>query len=349
MKIGITKLIAENIAPPNAASLAIFNGDTKVCNVGISKMQPPNLGEKLYSFGLVSDMHLDGVGPNGTYLSDAMTFFENQGCAFCCHAGDMTNIGFWYDSADTEMCLTQMADYKHVIDAHPNLPMYGICGNHESYNKPIIYNMDELKTYTGLDLYYTMTQGNDVFIFIGQPGGTSYVERNEWIAELEWLQEQLEANRNKRCFVFEHLTLSDDSGNPNNIHNAYWGDLEPTLVGIMGHYKNTILFHGHSHLYLNEQLNFSYSNYSLKRGFKSVNIPSSSGSRITVDGVLQKVNDPTLRSGYIADVYENCIVLKGYNFHNSEYVPIAQYCIDTTLQTIEANTFTDSTGKIAKQ
>lgn len=346
MKIGKTQLIAENIAPSNASRLAIFNGNTKVGTVDISKMQPSNIGEKLYSFGLVSDMHLDGVGSNGTYLSEAMSFFENQGCSFCCHAGDITNIGFWYDSADTEIYLTQMADYKSVIDAHPNLPMYGICGNHESYNKSIMENLTELKEYTYRDLYYTYTHGNDVFIFIGQPGGTSYVQKAEWINELQWLYETLEANRNKRCFVFEHLTLSDDSGNPNNIHNAFWYDLENTLVGIMKHYKNAMLFHGHSHLDLNEQFNFSYSNYSTRKGFKSISIPSSGGSRVTVDGVLQKVNDATLRSGYIAEVYENCVILKGYYFQNNELVPIAQYRIDTTLQGIPAGTFTDSTGTI---
>lgn len=345
MKTGITKLIPENIAPPNTESLAIFDGETKICDVNIARMQPSNLGEKLYSFGMVSDMHLDGVGENGTYLRNAMAFFQNRGCAFCCHAGDMTNIGFWSETSD-EIYLTQMAEYKSVIDAHRLLPMYGICGNHESYNKPIMENLAELKEYTYRDLYYTMTHGDDVFIFIGQPGGTSYVERDEWIAELQWLQQTLEENRNKRCFVYEHLTLTDDSGNPNNIHNAYWMDLESTLVGIMSHYKNAILFHGHSHLDFNEQFNWTYSNYSTRKGFKSVSIPSSAGSRVTVDKVLVRDNNPELRSGYITDVYADCIILKGYYFSTLEESPIAQYCIDTKLVNIPAGTFVDSTGTI---
>lgn len=257
----------------------------------------------------------------------------------------MTNVGFWSETQE-DIYLTQMADFKSVIDAHPNLPMHGICGNHESYNKPIVDNLAELKAYTGRDLYYTYTHGNDVFIFIGQPGGTMYVRNEEWIAELAWLQEQLEANRDKRCFVFEHLTLSDDSGNPDNIHNAFWYTLESTLVGILSHYKNTLLFHGHSHLDFNEQLNWSYANYSTRKGFRSVSIPSSGGSRVTVDGVLQKVNDASRRGGYIAEVYDRGVVLKGYYFQNFEPVPIAQYYIDTTLQTIGANTFQDGTGII---
>lgn len=345
MKIGITKLIPENIAPQNAKNLAVFDGDTKICDVDIGKMKP-NLGTPLYRFGLVSDTHLDGNETNATRLNDALTFYESQGCSFCCHSGDLTNVGFYYAKDDTEMYLAPMTEFKSVIDAHPNLPMYGCVGNHESYNKPIIYNLAELKAYTGWDLCYTITHQNDAFIFFGQPGGTSYVEPDRWKEQLNWLQEQLEANRNRRCFVFEHLTLNDDAGNPNNIHNAFWYELESTLIGLLQHYKNTILFHGHSHFDLKEQLNFSYMNYSTRKGFRSVHVPSTVGGRITVDGVKQDATIPENRSGYVAEVYENCIVLKGYNFHEKEYVPIAQYCIDTTLVEIPAGTFTDSTGTI---
>lgn len=365
MKIGTTKLIAENIAPFKAKNLAIFNGSEKVGTVNIAKMKP-SLGTKLYSFGLVSDLHMDGNGGTTAYLDEAMTFFENEGCAFCCHAGDITNSGFYLDDTAATYSTAQMADYKSVIDAHPNLPMHGICGNHESYKKSITVNLAELKTYTGRELCYTLSSqpstvgeegveypnhhlsvvGDDVFIFIGQPWGTGAAYKDVWTDEFQWLYETLEANRNKRCFVFEHLTLSDDSGDPNNIHNAYLLEFESTLVGIMQHYKNAMLFHGHSHLYFTEQYNWYYANYSTKKGFKSIHIPSSQGSRVTVDGAIERVNRTELRSGYMAEVYENAVALKGYNFHEEAFVPIALYCIDTTLQTVEANTFIDSTGKI---
>jgi predicted phosphodiesterase len=341
-----THFIPENIAPPEAKTIRVFNNSgARVCDISLGILKYNN-AEKLYSFGLLSDLHVSGLDSNDEYLDEALTFFESQSCSFCCHAGDITNIGFWYDSADTEMYLVQMARYKSIIDAHPNLPVYGICGNHESYNKPIIKNLTELKEYTYRDLYYTYTNGDDVFIFMGQPGGTTSVEESEWKNELQWLYETLEANRNKRCFVFEHLTLKDDSGNPNNIHNAYWGTLENTLVGIMQHYKNALLFHGHSHLYFTEQEKWSYSNYSTKKGFKSVHVPSCGGSRITVNNEVEKNNRAELRSGYLVDVYNSCIVLRGYNFHTKELVPIGTYKIDTVLQSIEANTFVDGTSII---
>jgi predicted phosphodiesterase len=355
MKIGITQFIPENIAPSNARELVIFNGSKKVGTVDISKMQPSNLGNMLYSFGLIGDMHIGSSGHDG-YLNDALTLFENQGCQFCTHVGDMTNLGLWNNGA---LYTEQINGYKTVIDNHPNLPVYGTCGNHESYNRAIMENLAELVAYTGTPLYYTMTSGesvnptanggnihnaivgDDVFVFLGQPSGTPQAfngeYRNVWVTELDWLEATLEANKDRRCLVYEHLTLTDDAGNPNNIHNAYWGDLESRLFSILSRYKNVIVFHGHSHLDLSEQLNFSYANYTEKNGFKSIHAGAPCGGRITIDGVLQKnegVNgcgSPTKRGGYIVEVYENHIVLRGYYFATGDFVPIAQYCINTTL------------------
>ncbi|MBR4023246.1 MAG: hypothetical protein IKI94_11790 [Ruminococcus sp.] len=64
-----TYFIPENIAPSNAKSIGVYDSNgVKVCNIPLGRLTPPT-DNKLYSFGLVSDMHLDGVGMNGTYLS----------------------------------------------------------------------------------------------------------------------------------------------------------------------------------------------------------------------------------------------------------------------------------------
>ena len=47
MKIGITNLIPENIAPSNAKNIVIYDGDTKICTIDISKIKL-NLGTKRY-------------------------------------------------------------------------------------------------------------------------------------------------------------------------------------------------------------------------------------------------------------------------------------------------------------
>lgn len=331
MKMGYTPFVAENIAPPNATHLVVFDGDTEVGTVSIEKLKPTNLGAPLYSFGLVSDLHIGGYAENASYLSEAFTFFENLGCSFACHCGDITNRGFWTSSESTTIDTAQMAEFKAVVDAHPNLPVYGICGNHESYYKPITQNLAELKTYTGIELCYTYPRGNDLFVFLSQPAGTAEANTDDWVEVLDWLQTTLDNNADKRCFVFEHLTLSCDSGNPDNIHNAFWGDLENALVSILKQHANHIvLFHGHSHLDPNEQLKprFTRVNLSTYKGFYSVHVPSSCGNRVTINGTFDdKTSYSYLRAGYVVDVYQNHVVLRGYNFHSKKPIPIAQYCI----------------------
>lgn len=372
MKIGTTPLIAENIAPDNASSLAIFNGNTKVCDIDITKMQPSNLGEKLYSFGLLSDIHMTGDSQVGTkekdgngyitdgfYFKKALGFFDNQQCNFVCVSGDLTDIGFWGESSRAYRT-DQFEEYKNICSLYPDLPVYAVCGNHESYTDiyswghSITDNLAELLEYTGTPLYYTITSGDsvnptveggnihnssisntDVFVMFGQPSSTA---NSTWNSQIDWLEATLEANKGKRCFVFEHLTLNMDSGNPENVHNAYWGTYENRLVSILNKYNNVILFHGHSHMRFEEQTKVSYSNYSTQRGFKSVHIPSTSYTRYMADkngdGVWNsgdKENIPDGAQGYICDVYKNHIVLKGYDFQFNNFVPIAQYCIDTTI------------------
>lgn len=50
--------------------------------------------------------------------------------------------------------------------------------------------------------------------------------------------------------------------------------------------------------------------------------------------------------GYIVDVYEDGIYLRGRDFVKGEFIPIASYWLDTTIKEIEANTFVDETGTI---
>ncbi len=361
MKIGITKLIPENIAPSDIKSLAIFNGDKKVCNVAVSKMKPSDLGTKLYSFGLLSDIHCagnsnggtasddgNGVGnvPNGTYFNRALTYFESQNVNFCCVSGDLTNIGFYWEADDTDVYLNQFAEYKQICELHPNLPIYGICGNHENYyGRRITENLDLLKAYTGQGVGFTMTYGDDVFIFAGESESTLPMSSDTSFTESDgdeafstyntfaWLSRTLEANKEKRCFVFIHPYVDKtDSGNPLGLHATplfdYWGSAKKNaFIELMSSYPNAILFHGHSHMEFENQLTVKNANYSTALGFKSVHIPSTAYTRNVSTGAIAETANGA--QGYICDVYNDRIVLKGYDFQINEFVPIAHYCINT--------------------
>jgi hypothetical protein len=231
----------------------------------------------------------------------------------------------WYDEA-------QFAEYKRICDLLPNMPVYGMCGNHEGYVKPITENLADLERFTGHGLVYTMLQGNDVFIFVGQSEENTPMSHEHYT----WLGNTLEANKNKRCFVFIHPYVdSSDSGNPLGLHRtplfnyttvSKHGYDKSTFTNLMASYPNAILFHGHSHMKFENQEVVSHANYSTNLGFKSVHVPSTAYCRNVSTGAM--VNEE-IAQGYIVDVYDDCIVLNGMDLVNMKPVPLGTYKIDT--------------------
>ena len=294
-------------------------------------------------------------------LSYSKSYFKEQGCALCVVSGDLTQCGYrWNDKDDVD--LTQMGTYKSICDKYSDLPVYEIAGNHESYySLPITNNLDLWQADTGKrELSYTVAYGNDLFIFLGQPTAGTVLE------DIQWLYETLETNRNKRCFVFIHSWMSNDSGNPlaasdngvftmwqNNTGNK---NLESVFKKLMSHYKNTILFHGHSHTKYEMQELDECANYTDKNGFKSIHIPSSSRPRTVDLETNELVYNVSESQCCLVDVYDDYIVLNGIGLTgitsadvaSKQYksCPLGTFKIDTPLVTIEANTFVDSTGTI---
>ena len=344
-----THFIKENIAPKNTKQIGVYNGNKKVCSIPLGRLTPPSV-TKQYSFCALSDIHLTYDTANADFQR-ALTFAESN-CDFTVVAGDLTDTG-----ADE----SQMALFKSHVDTYAkNKPVYAITGNHENYNG---YCDKYLEKYTGHPLYYSFTKGNDVFIMVGHYGSwhdTKWWSNETWsVAELQWLYETLEANRNKRCFVFTHvLPYAHGVGNPNNLYGQrssaarLWevndGGIGQLFIRLLCHYKNTILFHGHSHTQFKLQEDDQKANYSSEDGYRSVHIPSLSVPRdILADGTA--LTDEFAESeGYIVDVYDDYIVLNGRDFIDNDadgnILPIATYKIDTTPVEIEAGTFTDQTG-----
>ena len=113
------------------------------------------------------------------------------------------------------------------------------------------------------------------------------------------------------------------------------------------HYPNVVFFHGHSHLKFYLQKYSDVANIEKNFGCWSVHVPSLAVPRDTSSVVNPSRVDVYAESeGYVVDVYENGIHLRGRDFVRGEFLPIASYWLDTTLQTIPAGTYKDSTGTI---
>lgn len=343
--------INENIAPTGAKNFAVYNSnDEKVCEIPLGRLAQPK-STKIYSFSALADIHLTYDTANEDFQR-ALTYAESN-CDFTCIAGDLTSTG-----GDE----SQLALYKSIVDTYaPTKPVHGIAGNHEHYHN---YSYGYWEKYVGHPLYYSFEQGDDVFIMVGHYGGyhgdgIGWLATETWSQEeLQWLYETLEANRNKRCFIFTHVLPHEHGvGNPNNLYvtagkPTLWytndGGIGQAFMSLLKHYKNIILFHGHSHTRFWLQELDEKANYSSADGYRSVHIPSLSVPRDPNGTALTEIYAES--EGYIVDVYDDYIILNGRDFidndNDGNILPIATYKIDTKLVEIEANTFTDSTGTI---
>lgn len=331
--------IPENIAPSGAKSIGVYDSDSrKKCTIPLGRMTPLK-AEPLYSFGLVADIHLWGVEPSwmaNTKFNNALSHFENSNCAFCIIAGDLTQTGLYRRTDDSDPSTTyldegQFAKYKEICDKHA-IPVYELMGNHESYHgMPITNNLNLLETYMGKrELSYSVTQGNDLFILCGQP-------KDAWVMsdeDFQWVKETLEANRDKRCFVFVHSYIEEDSGDAKDYREnsifEYWGTTKKNaFMDLLRQHDNVILFHGHSHIKFECQEMDKTANYTKKNGFKSVHVPSLSRPRNIDTSSATTPYADSESQGYIVDVYEDCIVLNGMDFINNIPVPLGVFKIDT--------------------
>jgi predicted phosphodiesterase len=324
--------VPQNTAPAGAQRIGVYDSTgRKVCSIPLGGLTPPN-EEPLYSFGLLSDIHVWKVesswGGNGKF-DKALKFIQNAGCVFCAHCGDITQTGLYDEGNKNTLATAQFDVYKSICDKY-TIPVYGICGNHENYVNPITNNPTELKYYTGTDLYYTVEQGNDLFIFIGQP---SYDEVMGDDA-LQWLSDTLADNADKRCFVFIHSYIEEDSGDAvdyreNSVFD-YWGATKTNaFMDVMRQYPNAILFHGHSHVKFECQEYDDNATYTERNGFKSVHVPSVGKPRDIILSTGETPEDNNGSQGYIVDVYPDCIVLNGWDFIGNKPVPLGVYKIDT--------------------
>lgn len=346
--------IPQNIAPSGAKSIGVYNQNSeKICTIPLDRLAPTTK-EKLYSFGLLADIHLFHLpaswNPNPKF-DNALTYFDNKKCAMCIIAGDLTQAGFYMDKTENGVTTYyydegQFAVYEEICNKHTTT-VYELCGNHESmFSKPITDNLAKLKTYTGKGvLSYTISNnissekneqvldiGDDLFILLGQPTGSEVMSDTDF----QWLCETLEANKNRRCFLFVHAYIEEDSGDPLDVREnsifEYWGATKKTaFMNLIKQYENIILFHGHSHMKFQYQELDKSANYTNKNGFKSVHIPSLSTPRDIDIENNKSVDDRSASQGYIVDVYDDCIVLTGMDFINEIPIPVGTYRINTTL------------------
>lgn len=325
--VSYKELIPTNCVPVEATVITVHNESNKQVGIIPLDNQDIKLGPKLYSFGLLADIHIGSEnGEAGTAKAfDFLT--ETAEADFICIPGDLT------DAATTE----QFETLKKLLNA-ASVPVYVSTGNHDTptYRGTDDITDDFLMYYTRYPRYYSFTKGDDVFIMFGLQSDTT--GKLFGASQLEWLYDTLEENKDKRCFLFQHVfPYDEDCGNAGGFYtlDIWGGEDEAAFYNLMERYSNVIFFHGHSHTVFEGQTVTETANYSDSTGIHSVHIPSVAKPRSPSGDYCTNANQ-----GYVVDVYENNIVLRGINFDTGSYLPIAQYCLDTSIKPIESDPIT---------
>jgi Icc-related predicted phosphoesterase len=333
--------IPQNIALKGAKRIGIYNNSgNRVGFIPLGNLEiPVPERKKLYSFGALSDVHYQ-YETGAEDFHRALTYLnETEDVAFTCICGDLTSNG-----TDAEL-----TEYKTAVDSYSaDTPVYAIAGNHDTYQGL----HDSIETYTGQPLYYSFTHGDgdedDVFIMVGICGEA---ETDLFRPEiLQWLYETLEENRNKRCFLFQHIPTYEGSGDCLKVYGGTKLNNETTSTvfkSLLSHYKNVIHFHGHSHMRFRLQEYGDNANYDNYFGSHSVHIPALAVQRDANAGGNGFVSYIDGSEGYVVDVYKYGIHLRGRDFVNEKFLPIASYWLDTTLKEVEPVSYTDPTGTIS--
>ncbi len=343
-------------AIPNGAEniLVTLDGET-LETIKIPAEKIPERGEKVYSFGSISDLHFNRYDfENGndvaqTSFARSLTFFETAGVSLVAMPGDISTDG---EREAFEAFNTIASDY--------DFPVYTTTGNHDLHAKykkenwlefmnTGVYGEEKAKgvvnvSDNGLDFVYEESASGDIFIFLNQTSNNYGLLRNALLQDdqLDWLETQLEACKDKTVYLFFHTFLNRADGNPlmstGNLQNSLgWAyplfytpraSDEVRLRELLREYDNVMFFNGHSHWAyhmqsLNPDLNISKNG---ENGATFVHVSSVSSPRVTGDyQILWSGTDPSMSEGYLVEVYGDNVILYGVDFVNNRILAYATY------------------------
>ena len=89
-----TDFIPQNVAPLGTRCIGVYNEQgNRAGYIPLDGLALPDSGQKLYSFGALSDVHI-GYDTSVQDLQKALTFLKNEeNAAFTCICGDLTGDG----------------------------------------------------------------------------------------------------------------------------------------------------------------------------------------------------------------------------------------------------------------
>lgn len=318
-QLGVRRIVEDS-----STSKVYLNKNGELIVNSIEYRLDTDLGTPLYTFGLLSDTHVDGDDSDEAYsindLKKAIKFFNDEGCDFIAYCGDLT-----YDGRDVDF-----PALKSCLDTS-TIPNYTVRGNHDCKN-----TVDMYKNATGMELDYTITKNNDLFIFLSLDNDNSRGTDGGLTQEkVDWLTNIINTSNHQRIFLFYHFFFRNTSGDGEG-RSYPWGTIgDSTLVSyaqdfvnLVNATPNLIFCTGHSHFKFNLQDKNPNANYYHKdNGCYHIHVPSGAKPRIpnTSGGVESLYADS---EGYLVEVYADKVLFKPRNFVSNEYLVQYAYIVE---------------------
>ena len=269
------------------------------------------LGNKLYTFGAISDIHLrpDNYGHGIDDFNRTIQLLQNLGAEFVGISGD---VGYYGNTNELEL-------YKSALDTLATVPFHAVRGNHD---KP--FSDADWQTYTGFAPNHEFVYNGDVFLFVSLDyvNNTTGTVDVGYAVGLAWLKERLARYKGARIFVFIHFPPTGYSGLADGQYYG-WSSAsteDEAFVKAINQTKNVVVFTGHTHYRLNVQE--TYDNMNIYRFNASntalVHVPSNSRPRDASGTTVEQYSE-----GYIVEVYEQGLVIRGIDFVSGQ--PMLDY------------------------
>ena len=321
------QLGVKNIVEDSSTSKVYLNKNGELIVKSIEYRLDTDLGTPLYTFGLLSDTHVDGDGSDEAYsisdLNRAIKFFNDEGCEFIAYCGDMTHDGRSEDFAALKSCLDTST-----------IPNYTIRGNHDCKNTVDVY-----KNATGMEQDYTITKNNDLFVFLSldnDDNGTNRTTTGGLTQEkVDWLTNIINTSNHQRIFLFYHFFFRNTSGDGGGraypyttIGDSTLVDYAQDFVNLVNNTPNLIFCTGHSHFKFNLQDRYPNANYyHIDNNCYYIHVPSGGKPRNKIQGggVETLYADS---EGYLVEVYSDKVLFKPRNFVSNEYLIQYAYIIN---------------------
>ena len=338
-----------NLIPIEASRIVAIKDNVIKASFDIPSNKRITDSKKL-SFGLISDMHVDGSGGSSSEANDdfvrALKYFDSKHVDMNILTGDAVNNGL----------LVDLEAFKNLKESSTNVPLYVCRGNHDTYND---CNADNFTKYIEENgLHFEKEIKGDKYLFIGLNAENFTTPFKS--ESMEWLKSKLEEYKNQRVFLMQHVFVGE-TGNIGGLypHSDGFDMTEGTrsreFVDLLSKYRNVVMFTGHSHLDFDLQRLGENANVAsrTKTLCHRVHTPSTSKPRKN-DINTEDIPDNTYTyregsQGYLVDVYNNYIVLHGIDFEKGLLLPYAQYILDTTPILIEDDNNTSSEHKLLSE